>query len=170
MDKRNENNKEKVELLRDIERYFECQLTEEEEKNLRCRLITTTLDFPELEESKAVMGFQTIKHSGPANKSIVRKINNIRIIRLAEEIAAILIVAIGVGMGIMFKNSPDRASECVAYVNGQCVTDEAKVMQILEQNIAELETGAAEARNDVVAEMADLLENINDLQPENKDE
>ena len=156
-------------LLRDIEKYFECQLTDEEEYRLRQRLSVKSLDLPEVREEKAVMGFRGMRMSDSSYKLMPRKPKGNNVLRIASGIAAALIIAMGIGLTIRFGNKSEVRPECVAYVNGKCVTDEAQVMEIMEQNVADLESGVAEARNDMLDEMRELLPDI-EITPEEDNE
>ena len=149
------------ELLDRIERYFDCSLSDEEERALRRDLALIDSDAPVIQEAKAVMGFSAIRTPRREKK---------RRWGVPAYAAAAAIAAILLGGGLFFTlRSPTLISgdtgECIAYVNGERVTDEQKVMEILFSDMAELNEGAEEAREDVLDDLADIIPITEPLHP-----
>lgn len=154
-----QNDKNKLDnLLQEIEKYFDCSLTEEEESVLRNELINTSLTHPAIDEAKAIMGFRTIKPLMPEFKSLTQsRLKNIKLnLGYIAGIAAVIGVLIITGYSLVNKYSSDVDSTCLAYINGKRVTDEEIVMELLAQNLNELEKGANDARSDLLEEL-DIL-------------
>lgn len=115
------------ELLRQIDSYFECELSDAEEKELRYMLAVTTLEHPAIDEARAVMG---LCRSEP----IVR--SGIRYGILVA--AASVILLISLGMAVMLKpwTATEAENVCIAYVGGQCITDENAVFELLARDVS----------------------------------
>ena len=100
-------------MLEMIERYFDCTLTEEEEKRLRVCVAASTHPHPSIDEAKAVMGFLKPKRevvSSPAKSPL-------RWRSIAAVAAAAAMLTIG---AFFFLYRPINAIEentCIAYVN-----------------------------------------------------
>lgn len=135
-------------LLEAIEQYFECALTDEQEKELRHEIAITSHSHPAIEEAKAVMGIQAAatrlrlkqhrQHDTP-QKGAASKI--FPILSMAASLA--LIITLGILFARPVENEADRT--CIAYVNGKVVTDEEAVFALMAQNIDELHDGANDA-------------------------
>ena len=66
MDKKKKN---KEYLLKEIDKYFDCLLSDEEEERLRDELSVTNFVHPKIDEAKAVMGFSTLRSHYPSSLS-----------------------------------------------------------------------------------------------------
>lgn len=145
------------ELLRNIARYFECMLSDEEERELRYQLARTDLDHPIVEEAKAVMGFQTIrkqvlskKVAAPVRKSPVRKLG------VSLSVAASIALIFVVGFSVISSYNNHSRGECIAFVNGRVLTDEDDVWQIVMQDAGELGEALNECQEGISDDMEDL--------------
>lgn len=144
-------------LLKQIERYFDCLLSDEEEAQLRRELSVTDIAHPVIDEAKALMGFRTIKladasGSDPAKSSDTALPFRPTLLRIAA--AAMIVLALGAALKLAFP-APEP-SECIAYANGHSLTDEDAVMQLMIENLTVLEEGVNEVREDVIEELGVL--------------
>lgn len=144
------------ELLRNIAQYFECMLSDEEEKELRYQLALTDLDDPAVEEAKAVMGFQTIRKLHPANETKANtRWTGFRKLGTAISIAASIALIFVVGFSVISSYKVSN-SDCMAFVNGKIITDEDDVWQIVMQDAEELEEALNECQEGTLEDMEDL--------------
>ncbi|MDE7145763.1 MAG: hypothetical protein K2O30_06405 [Duncaniella sp.] len=135
-------------LLEAIEQYFECALTDEQEKELRHEIAVTSHSHPSIDEAKAIMGIQAAAthhrtrpyhHHDTPQKGAASKI--FPILSMAASLA--LIITLGILFARPVETEVDRT--CIAYVNGKVVTDEEAVFALMAQNIDELHDGANDA-------------------------
>lgn len=161
-DKINEINEES-QLLRDIELYFDCRLTDEEEQELCRQLAHTKLNHPAVDEARAVMGFATILNHYPqtAQESgqVRRSYGSWK--RLAGAAAAVVLI-LTVGATVL-RSAGSYRSESIAYVNGQRITDEKDVWEIAAQDAAALEKAfdeCIEGTADDIEALCPMMENV----------
>lgn len=149
-------------LLKDIERYFECELSDEEERDLRLRLSETKWDCNEIDEARAVIGFSTIKNKRALlfesfhNEKRFKQQERRKSIRIGISAAAIFLSIITIASVILFAGIDGSHGDCIAYFNGHRVTDEEKVMEIMQQQFAELESGVSVVNQEAILEMSEL--------------
>ena len=152
-DKSHPGNSDKS-LLEDIGRYFDCRLTDEEEKVLRRRVASATFSHPLLDEARAVMGFATIRsgrtveHIAPASTPRHHVWN--RIAGIAVAIALTGGVVIGIKGLTASRTADDR---CFAYVNGTRVVEEDEVLRIICEDMKELNDCLDGNRSDITDDM-----------------
>lgn len=153
-------------LLKSIEQYFDCALSDEQENALRKEIARTEFSHPAIDEACAVMGIRS-PAAICAKKPQGRHATHIRPIL---SIAASVAIIIALTLTIIRPSNPD-VSTCVAYVNGQCVTDENIVLALMTQNATEFHDGADQAQQtliddlEVIAPIVDQYEsNINPLE------
>ena len=135
------------EILEWIERYFECQLSDEEEAQLRVIIAGTSLSHPLIDEARALMGFRS-PVSGRSEKNKAKPNFKLPISRLrpALGIAAATAVILTIGIHLIGNRSgviTDSDTTCMAYANGQCITDEADVIRLLTSDLQEFNDEAA---------------------------
>lgn len=142
-------------LLQEIDRYFECLLTDEEENKLRKKLATTELRHPNIDEAKALMGFRVPEKVRKSKIDRLSKEFSYKRVRYAAIVAAVIAFAGLVGYIFQLNNS-FVSGNCLAFVNGKCIRDEDAVMKIIFQNISELEQATDEMKVDFLDELDDL--------------
>ncbi len=153
-------------LLEAIELYFECELSDEQEQQLRRVIASTGFAHPAIDEARALMGFRTPQScsqqmDAPASKSlpqeapVVLKRSRWRSLTAGLSIAAAL--AVVMTLGWMLNRTASQvnpaASTCVAYVNGAMVTDEDVVMALMAQSTSELNEAAESAQQTFIDEL-----------------
>lgn len=129
-----------TELLEWIELYFDCQLSDEEEAALRVIIARTPLSHPSIDEARALMGFRSpvIRQSETNYPNSSRRSWPSRL-RPALGIAAAVAVIMTLGIYLIgyHVNPSVSNSKCMAYANGQCITDEADVIRLLTADLQE---------------------------------
>ena len=122
-------------MLVAIELYFDCRLSDEEERRLRRAIAVTRVSHPAIDEARAVMGLRK-----PAERVIVsRKV--LRQVSIAASVA--LLIAGGIGISRYFSES-SLENKSIAYVNGVKVTDEDEVMRLFNANLSIMSDGIEE--------------------------
>lgn len=139
-------------LLDLIERYFDCSLSDSEENELREILATSTLSHPSIDEARALMGFRhTVADPVilPAKPHVKKRFDFRPIIGIAAAVAIIILI------GLHLHTSPSGSdnSVCIAYVNGQRITDEADIMKLLSEDMLAFEKAAEESQRDFEEEL-----------------
>lgn len=147
------------ELLYRIDRYFDCTLSDEEERELRSAIANTPFSHPAIDEARALMGFRRLPETAKN-----RHRNSGGTFRTVISIAAAL--ALIITIGIHLYNSPSLSptvtddGTCIAYVNGCCITDEADVVKLMIADLREFESGADDIQASIGDELSDLAKLI----------
>lgn len=167
------------ELLDLIERYFDCSLSDPEEEQLRSIIARTTLSHPAIDEARALMGFRlpssaASKASGQSNvlpaDSLPARSRKRLSLRAAISIAAAIAVIFAIGLHLSL-NAPLRGAaqtQCIAYANGERITDEADVIRLLTEDLREFNDGVEEADrnlNDELNIIAPVIEDYESPMP-----
>ncbi len=118
-----------------IERYFNADTSLEEERLLRRELATgiNNPDDPVIQEACAVMGLHVIRRKPAA---ISRKTVSPPIWRNVAAVAVAIAVTGSLLSGVIRQQS---TGECVAYVNGQRISDRDAVMKLMFSDLNEME-------------------------------
>ena len=129
-----------------IERYFNADTSLEEERLLRRELATgiNNPDDPVIQEACAVMGLHVIRRKPAA------------IWRNVAAVAVAIAVTGSLLSGVIRQQS---TGECVAYVNGQRISDRDAVMKLMFADLNEME----EASNCIEASITNELHEIADI-------
>ena len=129
-----------------IERYFNADTSLEEERLLRRELATgiNNPDDPVIQEACAVMGLHVIRRKPAA------------IWRNVAAVAVAIAVTGSLLSGVIRQQS---TGECVAYVNGQRISDRDAVMKLMFSDLNEME----EASNCIEASITNELHEIADI-------
>ncbi|MDE5876003.1 MAG: hypothetical protein K2H47_00630 [Muribaculaceae bacterium] len=160
------NNKDNLSyLLQEIDRYFDCLLTDEEEEELRKKLVVTKLNHHTIDEAKALMGFRVPEKARKRKIDGFSEVFRYKKVKYVAVIAAIMTLT---GLtGYLFQlNNNFVSGDCLAFVNGKCIRDEDAVMEIIFQNMSELEQATDEMKVDFIDELDDLASATEDYDSE----
>ena len=140
-------------LNKQIRKYFEAQLSRQEERELLRQLLARQGRHPEIDEALAVMLASRITPAaaGPRGKSPVRLIAGI-----AASIAALLTV------GALLYTHDHGQPQTFAYIDGRRTTDPAEIKKIIDLQLADIcESSEFITRtlSDDVADIRDALNN-----------
>lgn len=114
-----------------IEAYFECTATDAQERLLRRALAQCPWTGSDIDEARVAMGFASV---GMALEQQARRARHRRV---AWRAVAAAVVAVAVMAGALVHVGPgSKADECIAYVNGQKVTNQEQVMQMVRGNLS----------------------------------
>ncbi len=114
-----------------IDAYFECTATDADERLLRHALAQCPWTGSDIDEARVTMGFASV---GMALEQRARKAHHRRAMWRA---AAAAVVAVAVVAGaLVHVGLGSKADECIAYVNGQKVTNQEQVMQMVRGNLS----------------------------------
>ena len=160
--------------LRLSERYFEAETTEEEERELR-RFAAQTSD-PDFRELQAVMGFTTIARSSKSLKSLksskglkslkgskvqqqapLKPLKPLKLNSHYMGLAASVIVVLGLSLFFSLSNR-QQDTGCVAWVNGEKITDPTEVMALMQNTMLEMNIEGSDPVEDQLRDMFELLQ------------
>ncbi len=145
-------------LYKMIDRYFDGELTIEEERGLLQELLNHPKGDPEIEEALAVM---TAARVVPG--SVVR--NRRQIWKGIAATVAILVVsgvilsAVGMAIRGSLYGNQDNA---IAYVNGVKVSDETKILSIIQGQLEEMSMASEEMNGELASDLDDIFNALND--------
>lgn len=132
-----------------IDLYFDANATEHEEKELRALLATTPLHSAKIDEARAVMGY-----FAAGRRALHKKSRNNSIWLRAATVA--LVVAFGVA--VLTIHPADRTTNsCVAYVGQTEITDNAKVLEMMRSDIAEIRKASQSVKAEVASQISTLF-------------
>lgn len=140
-------------LLEEIERYYDCSLSDTEERALRRTIASTTLSHPAIDEARAMMGFLRPEAAAAQTKR-GRRIT----LRAAMSVAAAVAVLFTLAVGYLRHSSAyGDESTCIAYVNGGVlITDEEDIIRLIAADMREFGDGTAEAVESFHGEFDDI--------------
>lgn len=144
-----------------IERYFNAETSVEEERMLRHELqrIPVHTD-PLADEARAVMGFPL---AGKATSG--KHTKKLRLSPLpAWRNAAAMIAAAAVTGSIMFGVMRQNNGECVAYLNGQRISDRDAVMEMMLADLNDMGEASSDMQADIAASLSEMADAINNLE------
>ena len=173
-----QDNKDLSRLLDLIERYYDCSLSDEEERSLRRTVATTTLSHPAIDEARAIMGFRrpaaTAQGTGVIPAKVTGETSSQKSsvhgfsFRSAISIAAAAAVLITLAVNILRPSEGigDYDRTCIAYVNGTRITDEDDVIRLIAEDMSEFDDGSQEAAESFRDELDDVAEIIDNYESE----
>lgn len=141
-----------------IQRYFEAETTEAEEKELRSFLSTSPGLDSRYDEVRAVMGYLAVGCSLNKKKMARRPSRMIRTMRHVG-VAASLALMIGF-VSFYWSDLISERESYVAYVDGNKITDRAIVSQLMQESFAGV--GIGEAESDAEAQLLEMFTIINE--------
>ncbi len=113
-----------------IARYFEGKTSDEEEQLLRRFLASPESASPRYDDIRAVMGFFAVGRALHAYSVQPQKRRRAVLMKVAASLLLLLTV------GTSWWAIDNHRNVCVAYINGQRITDREIVMQQVEQSLA----------------------------------
>lgn len=157
--------KDKDYWLRLSERYFEAETTEEEERELR-RFAAQTSD-PDFRDLQAVMGFTAIARSLKGSKGSkglkvqqqapLKPLKPLKLNSHYMGLAASVIVVLGLSLFFSLSNR-QQDTGCVAWVNGEKITDPTEVMALMQNTMLEMNIEGSDPVEDQLRDMFELLQ------------
>lgn len=157
--------KDKDYWLRLSERYFEAETTEEEERELR-RFAAQTSD-PDFRELQAVLGFTAIARSSKGSKGSkglkvqqqapLKPLKPLKLNSHYMGLAASVIVVLGLSLFFSLSNK-QQDTGCVAWVNGEKITDPTEVMALMQNTMLEMNIEGSDPVEDQLRDMFELLQ------------
>lgn len=134
------------------ERYFDAETTRKEEEELKTFAASTTdADFDEL---RAVMGYLAV---GRKQQSAMRKSSTPRIALYTRVAAAAIFLLIALPWGYR-QWLYQQENICVAYVNGERLTDDDEVMRLMKETL--LAINDEEPETIMEKQLSDLFQTI----------
>lgn len=144
-----------------IERYFNAETSVEEERLLRLELVRDKSDGsdPIVQQAKAVLGFSLASTDTAAIHPQTRHTFAPSIWRNVAAIIAAVAVTSSIMVGIMRQ----QQGECVAYLNGQRVSDRETVMELMFSDLGDMGEASAGIDADIAIDLGDMANAINSL-------
>jgi len=140
-----------------INRYFEAETSIEEERILRHELASVTAADPLVDEARAVLGLSL---ATPKATKVKRASGSI-----AWRIAASLTAAVAIGVAVLVGGiANDNSDQCVAYLNGEKISNEHEVMQQMFAELSEMENASTEMKADISSEIDEISLIISNMQ------
>jgi len=138
-------------ITRLIDRYFDGATTLPEEEELRRIASDPEACGGKLDELRAVMSFAAVT---PREKATAKRGHTYtrHILAIGSAAAAVTIIAMA-GWWISTMPGTDGKSECMAYVDGQEISDPNQVMKIVNSDLAALGEAASGLTDDVTDEL-----------------
>ena len=134
----------RIDLL--IDRYFEAEATEAEERELRLALAATKCRSAKIDEARAVMGYLAIGR----NEARRRRIFTL------PRVAAVAAVCAAVALPLM-QRADSGADRCVAYVGRTEITDSRRVLQMMHSDLALMGEASQSLESDVASQLSTLF-------------
>ena len=155
------NNDERIHKL--IDSYFEGELTAGEERELRALLLRHPGGDPAIDEALAVMGFAVTAapKRAPTLPTAAKRAAPRRI-----SVAAVATALLSLGVSWLAMQTTGRFSgegrgECVAYVHGVRVDNEAEVMRLVSEQLGEMGMASEEFSREMADDFGDISEIFN---------
>lgn len=136
-------------------KYFDAKTTEREEAQLR-EFVATNED-PDFDELRAVMGFAALgrRMERDAKAQQNKRTAILPYWRIAGMAASILLV-----VGLFAHRSESLVEpDCVAYVNGQIVTNPDQVMELMQHTMQDLTTDFTQA-DPIESQLREMFETL----------
>lgn len=146
------------EILELIERYFDCSLSDEEEMRLREVVARTSYSHPSIDEVRALIGFRR-------SVGVIAKTNNRYLRRVVISAAATVAIIMAFGLELMLNRQNPITSDfqCVAYIDGRCITGESEVIQLITADIVEFSNVVEESNVDLMNDFSEVAPQIEDM-------
>lgn len=145
------NNPDRLSHL--IQLYFDGETTLEQERELRAMLADPKVTGEEADEARAVISFAVSSPSHAASSTVKPPSRKPSRFMAAVSVAASVAVVAMVGYGLFH---PRNNAECMAYVDGNVITDSEVVMEMVETDLSAL----GQASSDVSSDITDDLDAI----------
>ena len=137
----------RIDLL--IDRYFEAETTEAEERELRLALAATKCRSAKIDEARAVLGYLAVGR----NEARRRRIFTLPRVAAAAAVAA---VCTAVALPLM-QRADSGADRCVAYVGRTEITDSRRVLQMMHSDLALMGEASQSLESDVASQLSTLF-------------
>lgn len=149
-----------AEALQLMERYFEAETSEQEEKVLKQFITSPAGASVQFNELRAVMGLaafgKQMKHGQSQNLVSKHRNRSYRTVTLLRwSVAAVLCIAFGVSLSVYnFR----QENQCIAYIHGQKITDSQQVIAAMHCSLADV--GAPTETPSVETQLNDIFQTI----------
>ena len=137
------------------ERYFDADTTRKEDETLRAFAAST--NDPDFDELRAVMGYLAVGRKQHAASKACAKQPTTRRIALYTRVAAAIFLLIALPWGYR-QWQYQQENICVAYVNGERLTDDDEVMRLMKETL--LAINDEEPETIMEKQLSDLFQTI----------
>ncbi len=141
---------DQAELEQLIKRYFDGETSVQEEQLLRVTLADCPWSSEVIDDARFTMGYFAA-HCQETER-VAKKNNRRKLIGIAASIAIILAAG-----GYALWHQQQSAGVCIAYVNGQIVQDDDKVMALVADDLSKMDN-ASKAMTNQLSSLGEALE------------
>lgn len=142
---------EELEVL--IKKYFECETTEEEEARLLMELQACRYRSALIDECLVSMGYFSV---GKAVEQKSKKHGKMIAIQRVVAVAALAVFVFTLGFLLLDKQDVNEDDYCIAYVNGELVSDKNMVIELVEKDLSCIGQAVSEDRNSILEQLSGI--------------
>ncbi len=139
-----------------IGNYFECTASDADEQLLRHALAQSPWSGSDIDEARVAMGFASVGMELERRKRLARSHRNVAW-RAVAAVAALVVTA----GALLYVGSAD-ADECIAYVNGQRLTSQEQVMQMVRGNLSAMGEAHTDMNQNITMQLASVGRAVGD--------
>lgn len=137
-----------------IEQYFDCKLSDDDERRLRCELASTTFSSETIDEARFTMGFLSMGMARTQARREPAPRWHKSWMRVAAAAAAVaLVVSAGLYVTRMATTPPDA---CYAWVNGHKVSDDKVVMRMIQRNFDDIDRASSSVDDHMMQQLQSM--------------
>lgn len=139
-----------------VEGYFNCELTEQQEQELKQELASTRLSSSIIDEARATMGFMSVGMEAERRRQMDNRRQARR--KWVAVAASIAIVAV-VGGGLLTLQNRQRLTSsdlCVAWVGGNEVTGDDDVMRLVHSDLRSFSDASSPASQNISQQLVEM--------------
>lgn len=142
-----------------IEKYFDCETSDEEERRLRSELADCRYESPLIDECLVAMGYFSV---GKKVLSDRKRHSRVVVVRRAMSVAAT--VAVIFVSALFLRGSFEGVDNgyCYAYVNGEKISDNDKVLALMQSDLSNLNDVTGDDCNSMMEQLSAIRNVLDD--------
>lgn len=145
-------------MARLIGDYFDCKTSDAGERLLRRALAQCPWTGTDIDEARVAMGFASVGMELERRERLARRHRNVAW-RAVAAVAAVLVTA---GVLLHVGSGSSDADECIAYVNGQRLTGQEQVMQMVQGNLSAMGEAHTDMDQNITMQLASVGRAVGD--------
>lgn len=154
-----------AEILKAIDGYFDCRLSEAEERLLYQWLSETTYTDPAIDEARAVIGITHLNRTTATGSTTSKRKGRTKSLLLPVYTTVAAAVAILLLVVPLFPTF-GADSTCIAYAEGKMIVDENEVLALLQSQMTDFDTQLSAQSDEFIDQLSDLppvMDSNNDI-------
>lgn len=138
--------------------YFDCTASDDGERLLRRALAQCPWSGSDIDEARVALGFASVGMELERRERLARRHRNLA----WRAVAAVAAVLVTVG-GLLYAGAgSSEADECIAYVNGQRLTGQEQVMQMVHCNLSAMGEAHTDMDQNITMQLASVGRAVGD--------